>query len=583
VRKQKRTKKKRQNDFLFLLRHVKFSWFFIILAVIATVTGTSLASKIPDATAQLFDGNFQMSRLWDVITMGLLTTGIGLVSFTFRLIAETRSTLAARNCAWEYMITTRSEYYDKHDSGSLLSLVTVDAQTLANGLVQMFIFIPQLVTMFGMSALMLAGYSVKLLPIVGFIIIINIIYMYFVGRWQQKIGKGFSTEIGNLTGYLAERIRNLTMIKSFVAEKKEYERGIEVSGKLYGVGKRYTWLGVVMGSFASVSGAIGTVVTVLWGSFLLRRGEIDVPAFLGFNMYVGLVNVAMVLISIVWTFIKDFQGRAYRLARLIEAPREEFDKDKSATEIPDGDIEIRGVSFTYPNQENSVLTDISFTAPRGKVTAIVGPSGSGKTTLVKLLERLYLPTSGVITIGDVDINSLNLKAWRGKLAYVVQDAGIFGGTLREAICYGSNGDVPEERLMQIVEQVGLVDFVKSLPKKLDTVLGSWGGTISGGQRQRIVIARALLQNADILIFDEPTSALDPETANVISEMILEKFRDKTIIVISHELNYIAAADNIVVINNGKIEANGEHPFLMTNCGVYRELVEEQSYREVFGV
>jgi ABC-type multidrug transport system fused ATPase/permease subunit len=146
VRKQKRTKKKRQNDFLFLLRHVKFSWFFIILAVIATVTGTSLASKIPDATAQLFDGNFQMSRLWDIITMGLLTTGIGLVSFTFRLIAETRSTLAARNCAWEYMITTRSEYYDKHDSGSLLSLVTVDAQTLANGLVQMFIFIPQLVT-----------------------------------------------------------------------------------------------------------------------------------------------------------------------------------------------------------------------------------------------------------------------------------------------------------------------------------------------------------------------------------------------------------------------------------------------------
>jgi ABC-type multidrug transport system fused ATPase/permease subunit len=111
--------------------------------------------------------------------------------------------------------------------------------------------------MFGMSALMLAGYSVKLLPIVGFIIIINIIYMYFVGRWQQKIGKGFSTEIGNLTGYLAERIRNLTMIKSFVAEKKEYERGIEVSGKLYGVGKRYTWLGVVMGSFIQNYGEEG--------------------------------------------------------------------------------------------------------------------------------------------------------------------------------------------------------------------------------------------------------------------------------------------------------------------------------------
>ena len=580
--KPKGRKKKRQNDFLFLLKHVKFSWLFIILAVISTVTGTTLASKIPDATAKLFDGNFQMSRLWEVVRMGLLTTGIGLVTFTFRLIAETKSTLAARNSAWEYMITTRSEYYDEHDSGSLLSMVTVDAQTLANGLVQMFVFIPQLVTMFGMSAVMLLGYSAKLLPIVGVIVLVNVIYMYFVGRWQQKIGFGFSTEIGNLTGYLAERIRNLTLIKSFVAEKKEYEKGIEVSGKLYGVDKRYTWLGVVLGSFVTVSGAFGTVVTVLWGSFLLRRGEIDVPGFLGFNMYVGLVNVAMMLISIVWQFIKDFQGRAYRLARLIEAPREDLKKDKGATDIPDGDIEVKGISFSYPKQEDNTLSDISFTIPKGKVTAIVGPSGSGKTTLIKLLERLYLPTSGEITIGGVNINELNLKAWRGKLAYVVQDAGIFGGTLREAICYGSNHDVPDERLMEIADQVGLRDFAESLPEKLDTKLGSWGGTISGGQRQRIVIARALLQNADILIFDEPTSALDPETANAISEMILEKFRGKTVIVISHELNYIAAADNIVVIDNGKIEASGEHTYLMGSSDIYRELVEEQSYREVFG-
>ena len=136
--------------------------------------------------------------------------------------------------------------------------------------------------------------------------------------------------------------------------------------------------------------------------------------------------------------------------------------------------------------------------------------------------------------------------------------------------------------MEIADQVGLRDFAESLPEKLDTKLGSWGGTISGGQRQRIVIARALLQNADILIFDEPTSALDPETANAISEMILEKFRGKTVIVISHELNYIAAADNIVVIDNGKIEARGKHTYLMGSSDIYRELVEEQSYREVFG-
>lgn len=578
--------KKKRNDFFFVVKHVKFSWLFIILAVIATVAATTLSSQVPDMTAQLFDGNFEMSRLWEVIWLTPLSTAITAVGTAFTYLASSKSVLAARNSAWEYMLNTQSSYYDEHDPGSLLSLVTVDMQTMAAGLVTLFTSVPKLFTMVLMAFMFILGYSPKLLMVLLIIIPLHLIYMFFVGRWQQKIGKTLNVEVGNLSGYLAERIRNMTMIRSFAAQNAELANGIAASGKLYAANRKYAILSVLLGSYNTISGALSTVLTVLWGCYLLKNGEIDLPSFLGFMSYIAIFNLAFVFISIIWTFVKDFQGRAYRLARLLEAPREDDAKKKSKgiTEIPNGDIEVKNVSFAYNKAENrNALTNMNFTIPAGKVTAIVGPSGSGKTTFIKLLERLYGPTEGEITVGGVDIAEMNIFAWRRKLSYVVQDAGVFGGTLREALCYGHDGDVTDEQLMDVVKQVGLEDFVQSLPNQLDSVLGTWGGTLSGGQRQRIVIARALLQNADILIFDEPTSALDPDTANAISAMILDKFRGKTVIVISHELNYIAAADHIVVINQGALEGEGSHNDLMRDSEIYRDLVQEQSYQEVFGV
>lgn len=576
------TKKRKRNDFMFLVGHVKFSWLYIILAVIATVAASTVSSKVPDATAQLFDGNFEMSRLWSVVGMALLTTAITLIAAVFSLLAESKSVLSSRNSVWEYMLTTRSEYYDSHDPASLLSLVTVDAENLGRGLVQITTTIPKLLSMVFLSMAMIMGYNKRLMMVFLIVIPMHLIYMFVVGRWQQRIGKDLSIQVGNLSGYLAERIRNLSMIKAFSAEKKEDANGIEASGKLYKVNKRYAWLNVVLGSYTTFSGAVSTVVTVLWGCYLLRRGEIDVPSFIGFNMYMGIINTTIVFVSILWTFLKDFQGRAFRMARLVESPREDDAANKDNTDIPMGDVKVQKLSFAYKADGSKALSDIDFTIPQGKVTAIVGPSGSGKTTLIKLFERLYVPTEGKITVGGTDIQSLNLKAWRQKLAYVVQDASVFSGTLREALTYGSQVAADDTRLLDTIDQVGLTDFIKELPQGLDTVLGSWGGSLSGGQRQRIVIARALLQNADILIFDEPTSALDPESAGIISEMILNKFKGKTVIIISHELNYIANADHIVVINQGRQEGSGAHVSLMKSCGIYRELVKEQSYQEVFG-
>jgi len=483
------------------------------------------------------------------------------------------------------MMNAKMEYYDENDPASRLSMVTVDAQNFGGALIQLFIYIPTMLVLAISCMIQLVAYSPKLLTILWVLVPLHLIYIFFVGRWQQKLGKELAGEIGDLTGYLSERIRNLPMIKSFGAEDKANENGKKAIGKLFSINKKYNvHLTTVVQTYQLAIPVIATVLSVLWGCYLLQVGEIDITSFIGFSMYVASINATFLVFSIFWGFIKDFNGRANRLARLIESPTEAVHKKKDKwKEIPNGDIKAEQVNFSYKENLMPILKDASFVIPYGKVTAIVGPSGSGKTTIIKLLERLYTPTSGCFTIGNVNIEETNIESWRQKLSYVVQDAGVFSGTLREALCYSVDREVKEEELIEVTQKVGLYDYIQGLEEGFDTLLASWGTSLSGGQRQRIAIARTMLRDSDVLIFDEPTSALDPETANNITQIIFEGFKGRTIIIISHELQYIAHADHIVVLEQGCVAGEGKHEILMQECKIYEELVQEQSYREVFNV
>ena len=581
----KRDKKKtrKKNDFFFVCKHIRFSWGLIILALVIGSAQSVITSMVPDATANLFDGDFSTSKLLGVAQTLTVSLILGLVSYIFRVFAEAKSVLAARTSVWERMIHAKMEYYDENDPASRLSMITMDAQTFGAGLVQLFVYIPTMVILLISCVFQLLAYSSKLLMILWVLVPMHLLYIFVVGRWQQKLGKDLAWQIGDLTGYLAERIRNLPMIKSFAAEEKEDKNGVEAAGKLFQVYKRYNvYLQVVIHSYQTLIVMVSTVISVLWGAYLLKTGQTDIASFLAFTMYVASINSTFLVISIMWGFVKDFQGRANRLARLLEAPTEMSGKKNSGMEdIPAGDIHAERVRFHYKGNDNPVLKDVSFVIPKGRVTAIVGPSGSGKTTLIKLLERLYSPTEGRLTIGNMDVEELNIDSWRKKLSYVVQDAGIFSGTLRQALCYSVEREISEEELIQAVKKVDLYDYIKELPEGFDAPLANWGSSLSGGQRQRIAIARAILRSSDILIFDEPTSALDPGTANAISRIIFEGFQGKTVIIISHELHYIAKADHIVVVNEGRMAGSGSHDELMKGCKVYHDLVQEQSYKEVF--
>ena len=583
MKKEKKAKKRNRNDFFFVCKHIKFSWGLIIVSMIVGCVQSVVTSMVPDATANLFDGDFSPNKLWGVAQTLLISLALGLVSYIVRVFAESKSVLAARTSIWEKMLHARMEYYDENDPASRLSMITVDAQTFGNGLVQLFVAIPAMIVLMLACIFQLLLYNGKLLAILWVLIPMHIIYLILVGRYQQKLGKEYVAQIGDLTGYLAERIRNLPMIKSFAAEDIEDKNGMEAAGKLYTASRRYNVnIGGINAAYQTLSAVASTVLSVLWGCYLLRTGQTDITSFLAFSMYVGSISATFAVISTIWAFVKDFSGRANRLARLLEMPTEMEKKNASGRkEIPVGDIQVANVSFCYPKVDEAAIHDISFTIPQGKRTAIIGPSGSGKTTIIKLMERMYDPTEGKITVDGVDIRQLSLENWRRSISYVVQDAGVFSGTLRDALCYSVDRVVSDEELIQVTNKVGLYSYIQTLPDGFDTLLANWGASLSGGQRQRIAVARAMLRDSEVYIFDEPTSALDPETATSIAQIILEEFSGKTVIVVSHELNYIAGADHIVVLNQGSLIGVGAHEALMESCQVYHELVQEQSYREVF--
>ena len=567
-------------DMFRLLKYVRLSWVLIIISLAISLIGAQVSSKLPDVSSKLFDGNFTYDKLWAVIENILITTAIGLVSYFTSLFAQAKSSQTARKSVWKKLINTKTVYYDANDPATLLNTVVSDAELMGSGFVSLFIAVPSYISYIISVVQIVSGYSKSLLWMILVVLFIHVIYMATYGQWIQSINRKLQVQTGLFTGFLAERIRNLPMIKTFSTQDCEFANGKKESKKLYNIGKKTSWAGGVQTLYGAFCFVLTTVISVVWGSALIRSGEITRVEFVAAFTYITLLNAVFMVFGIVWSTIKTLNGQSYRIARLCEAPTESDSETSGKTLVPMGDIKFNNVSFRY-TKDKLTLNNVSFTVPNGKITALVGPSGSGKTTVVKLLERLYDVRNGSVTINGENINEFNLIAYRKKIAYVVQDAGIFSGSIRDCLTYGVDRFVTDEELDDITRKTGLYDYIQSLPLKYLTPIAGWGSSLSGGQRQRIVISRALLRNADILIFDEPTSALDPETANAISDLIFRNFDNKTVLIISHELNYITKSNNIVFLQNGEVEAEGNHEHLLKVCETYKSLVEEQSYQEVF--
>ena len=366
------------------------------------------------------------------------------------------------------------------------------------------------------------------------------------------------------------------LVKLFGREDAEFSRYREANGRMIRLNIRERMAGRWFFMLLSTLTAIGPMLLYLVGGILIMRydsslsvGDITVLVALLGRMY-GPVN-SLLNIQVEWIRSMAMFTRIFEYYDM----KPEIEEKADAKELKDarGEIEFKHVGFSYDG-ERQILQDISFTLHSGDCIAIVGPSGSGKSTIVNLIPRLWDPTSGSVTFDGTDVRDYTLHSLRDEIGVVTQETYLFNGTIRENLRY-AKPDATEEEMIRACRQANIYDFIEKQPEGLDTVVGNRGLKLSGGEKQRISIARALLKDPALLIFDEATSALDSISEAAIQAAINPLIEARTSILIAHRLSTILAADEILVVRDGRIAERGTHRELVHAGGTYQELYETQ--------
>ena len=386
--------------------------------------------------------------------------------------------------------------------------------------------------------------------------------------------KRFS-EVSKEQSKVMELINGMQEIKLHNAEKQKRWGWEYVQARLF----RVSIKGLVLEQTQTIGSSVINEVKNIFITFLSAKlvidGEITLGMMLAINSIVGSLNGP---IGQIIAFVRELQDAKISLARLSEIHEKEDESQEEihqTKEVPyDSDIDIKNLSYRYLGSDTPVLDNLSLLIPANKVTAIVGASGSGKTTLMKLMLKFYEPEKGDITIGASNLKNISQKAWRSNIGAVMQEGFIFNDTIANNIAIGVDL-IDKKRLLYAADVANITEYILGLPLNFNTKIGSEGMGMSSGQRQRLLIARAVYKNPEILFFDEATSALDANNEKIIKEKLDIFFKDKTVVVIAHRLSTVMNADQIVVLDKGKIIEIGSHSALVNQKGNYFELVKNQ--------
>ena len=323
----------------------------------------------------------------------------------------------------------------------------------------------------------------------------------------------------------------------------------------------------------------GAMVAILgYGGARVGTGTLTVGTLVAFILYLFQVVVPMIQFSTFAASLSKAAGAAAYLSNLLDEPVEDRTVG-GPTSTNGSSVTFDRVAHAYGDHGETVLDELTLEIPAGKMTALVGPSGSGKTTVLSLIERFYDPRAGTIRIGQQSLGALDLGAWRRTIGYVPQEAPLLAGTVRENLCLGLERSPSEREVNDALAAARANDFVSRLPEGLDTEVGERGVKLSGGQRQRLAIARAFLTDPDLLMLDEATANLDAESEEAIRAALADLTKERTTLVVAHRLSTVREADQIAIMESGRVTGLGRHDELMRTHDVYRDLVEKQSLED----
>lgn len=553
-----------------LIPYIRMPWLLIIIAFIAEMTYSEVMAYVPVSTSALFSGEMTGKALMSAVIYNVLNFGLMFGSMILTGWVSAIAVRRAQEQLWGRMLRLDMVYYDTNDPANLMSTLTSDTDSAVKSLISQLVSLVPGVYYLVRVCMTLGSYDYRLLLSLLIMIPINVIYVVVLGRWRYEVSVGIYGWIGKLTAYLAERVTNIYLIRSFTNEKQEEKNGLEAAQGLYKANVRSAKVTFAGNMTASLMELLQRGVPIVFGMILLQNKYINMQQWIAFFLFTGQVITRVNSVLTTWSDIKSAQGSAARMIQIFTAPEEPLQGGEVTETVTDGDIAFENVRFAYG--DNEVLHGISAVIPQGKTTALVGRCGSGKTTLLSLIERLYTPSGGVITLAGKDVTEYDLYSYRNHFAYVQQDAGIFGGSFRSAMTYGIKDSISEEELENAAERTGLLPLIQSLEQGFDANISISGTSVSGGQRQRIVLARELLKKKPILLLDEPTSALDALSALEVQQKLIELFPGTTKLMITHDLRLLTRVDHVIFMENGNILDSGSPIELMKRCEPYRALV-----------
>ncbi len=465
------------------------------------------------------------------------------------------------------------DYYNKTTFGDILSRVTNDVDLIGQTIQSSIItFVSAAVTLVGCLVMMFVTNWVMTLSaiaatLLGFLLITLITsrsQKYFVARQQ---------ELGKINGHIEEAYSGHTVLRVYNAERQFSETFESLNEKLYNASWKSQFLTGLMMPVMNFVGNLGYVTVCIVGALLALNGSITFGVIVAFMVYVRLFTSPLSQIAQALTSLQSASAAAGRVFEFLEAEEMEDESGKTKTLLnPTGQVTFSHVKFGY-TPDRMIIKDFNLDVKPGQKVAIVGPTGAGKTTLVNLLMRFYELNGGSISMDGVNLHDITRENVHDLFGMVLQDTWLFEGTIRENLCYGKAG-ITDGQLDRACKAVGLLHFIRALPHGYDTVLDA-SVSLSEGQKQLLTIARAMIEDAPMLILDEATSSVDTRTEILIQKAMDELTRGRTSFVIAHRLSTIKNADIILVLRDGDVVESGSHEELLEKGGFYAELYNAQ--------
>lgn len=553
-----------------------------ILSPLYVLVESLLDVAIPFVMAGLIDKGIEAGNMSMILRYGAILVGFALVALTFGALSGrscARATAGfARNLRhdmFHHLQVYSFSNIDKFSSAGLVTRMTTDVSNVQNALmmiIRTLIRCPAML-IFAMVMSFRINHDISLIflaviPILG-------VGLYLIIKHVHPVFERVFKTYDRLNGVVQENLSGIRVVKNFVREDHEIEKFDTISGTIY---KDFSLAERILAlNSPLMQGCVyACMILVSWlGAKQIVIGNMSTGNLMSFFTYIMQILSSLMMLSMVFVMITMSCASAERIVEVLDEESDITNCDNPVYEVKDGSVEFTDVSFSYAKRpDKTVLDDIDLIIPSGQTVGIIGGTGSSKSSLVQLIPRLYDVTGGCVKVGGVDVRNYDLQTLRHNVAMVLQKNTLFSGTIKENLRWG-NPDATDEELVHACRLAQADDFISTFPDGYDTYIEQGGTNVSGGQKQRLCIARAILRKPKILILDDSTSAVDTKTDALIRQAFREEIPNTTKIIIAQRISSVMDADQIVVMDNGRINACGTHEELLANNEIYREVYESQ--------